>query len=214
MKYLLTFLFLVSCSNKTNENANGITTKNPETQLQQQLTFANKKHPTLEKWLSFYKKQDSTFNESNFLFSQSTITESIPGTIYGTFDKEFDPVYLEFLLYRKDKKQYIDIDSYNWTLDSENKIGFEPDQEINWVDVERKTVKRIAFRGSSDWVEDAYWENDSIIFLLENNYNNYPKITKVNLITGENKQYTYKNSLALISTYTKERLGNKGIKFE
>ncbi len=103
------------------------------------------------------------------------------------------------------------MDSYNWFVDDNNIAGFEIDQEINWVNIEEKKIYRIVFRGSSEWVEDVFWKNDSVVFLLENNYYKCPKITSINLSSGEGQQFVYNDTLAFTSTYTKERLAKKGI---
>src|SRR5690554_7486346 len=71
---------------------------------------------------------------------------------------------------------YLDIDSYNWSVDNEGVAQFEADQEINLVDLKEKTVNRVAFFGPSHRIDDAFWVSDSIFVLLETGSDNRPGI--------------------------------------
>lgn len=213
MRFFVLFvcIYLVSCSVKTNEDTKIQTVEKHTKEKLPKLNIDESQYPTLENWLNSYRKNDAAFHLSQFIFSNSITLGKLPGNIYGTFDEEFDPIYSDFLIYRNDKKQYIDMDSYNWFVDDNNTAGFEIDQEINWVNIEEKKIYRIVFRGSSEWVEDVFWKNDSVVFLLENNYYKCPKITSINLSSGKGQQFVYNDTLAFTSTYTKERLAKKGI---
>jgi len=189
---IITILFF-SCSNKEIESpfAN---------------TLSLSPNNTLNLWLSSYIKTDKNFSLENFNFSYEDTVDFIEGSVFGTFDKEFNQVYLPFLIYNNNKQKYIDIDSYRWILDEDNEIIFSPDQEINLVDLQKKTVTRIGFNGPSEWAEDAFWENDSIVVFLENNYDNIPLIVKLNINNGIIKTYKYKFVVASEVYYTEKRI--------
>lgn len=136
------------------------------------------------------------------------------GNIYGVFDKEFDKSYIKFLIYSPNKENYLDFDSYHWFYDSKNKeLNFEIDQEINLVNISKKKIERIGFMGSTGWVEDAYWENDSIIILLEYTTDKIPIITEINTITDNRKTFIYMDTLKNESNYLEKRILRK-IKIE
>ena len=133
--------------------------------------------------------------------------EWISGTVHATFDKEFDPVYLPFLVYSPDKTRYVDFDSYQWTL-IDGEPQFEADQEVNLVDLKNKTVQRIAFRGPSAVIEDVYWQNDSVVVLLEN-FDSVPLIHKINLNNRSETTYTGTVKVKAKSAYFTNRLHDK-----
>jgi len=164
---------------------------------------------TLNLWLNNYIKVDKNFSLDNFnFFSEDTIS-FIEGNVFGKFDNEFNPVYLPFLIYSKNKQKYIDIDSYKWTVDEDNEIIFSADQEIDLVDLQNKTVTRIGFEGPSQWVEEAYWESDSVVVLLENNYENIPVIAKLNINNGLVKIYRYNSVIDTEVYYPEKRITEK-----
>jgi len=98
-----------------------------------------------------------------------------------------------------------------WTIDENGEPSFSPDQEINLVNIENKTVNRIAFRGPSQWIEDAYWNDNSTIVLLENNYEKQPVITIINLKIGLVRNFKYNETLDFETDYTNKRFKQKGI---
>src|SRR5690606_22506683 len=99
-------------------------------------------------------------------------------------------------------------------IDENGEPLFSVDQEINLIDIEKKTVNRIAFRGSIEWVEDAFWENDSTVILLENNYEKQPIITKIDIKNKLVLTYYYGDTLDFKSDYTKLRFKRKGTTIE
>lgn len=166
-------------------------------------------------WLNYYRLYDNEFSFSNFVFAAKYPMQSqMQGNICGIFDNCFDTRLIDLLIYSPDKKNYIDIDSYCMSLDENNVAIFEIDQEINLVNIKDKTVTKIAFYGSSEWIEDAFWENNSIVVLLGNTSENLPFIA---IFDFENKNidyYLYKNKLNFQSDYSSQRLMNYGIKIE
>lgn len=124
-------------------------------------------HPTFRHWKNYYTTLDSTLSDLAFTRTSVKHVSWMNGSIPATFDKEFDPVYLPFLVYSPDKTSYIDFDSYQWELIN-GEPQFEADQEVNLVNVQKRTVQRLAFRGPSSQIEDVYWMNNHTVVLLEN----------------------------------------------
>lgn len=199
-------LLIISCSDKKKP----VFLKDVKDANEKQTLIASE-NTTLEDWIIYYQTDiDSFFTLEKFELYSEIQLNKIKGTIYGVYDEMFDETYRNFLIYSPDKKRYIDIDSYQWSLDKNRKdLLFEPDQEINLVDIPNETVWRIAFLGPSYWVEDAFWENDSIVFLLENSYDKMPSITQINLNSEKMIKFKYQDSLKIHSEYTKHRILNK-----
>jgi hypothetical protein len=182
--------------------------------LSEKLNLGANSDKTFEDWINYYKTIEQTFSLNLFDFQSVDSLIFIQGNVLGSFDNNFDSIYSDFLVYRSDKKQYVDFDSYQWTLDENKKPSFSPDQEINLIDTENQTVKRIGFRGPSQWVENAFWENDSTIVLLENSYEKHPLISKIDLKNKIIRTFKYRNSLSFESQYSELRFRKKGLKYE
>lgn len=151
---------------------------------------------------------DSGFYQNTFKLESTTNLNLESGNIFGTFDKEFNSIYAPFLVYSPNKEQYVDFDSYHWSLEGKTP-QFEIDQEINLVNVKNKTIKRIGFRGSNELVEDAYWKNDSTVVLLENMNSTTPRISLINLTAQTSFIYTSSCTLNPKSEYSSIRIQNK-----
>lgn len=164
---------------------------------------------TLKNWIDFYKSLDSTFSIDGFSLEESNTLTFIEGHVLGNYDKDFDTIYSNFIVFSPDKKKYIDFDSYQWTIDEKNEVQFTVDQEINLIDIENKTIQRIAFFGSSRWVENTFWENDSIVYLLENSDENLVRISKIDIISKEISTYKYQYKLNSKSEYSEIRIKSK-----
>src|SRR5690606_6207670 len=156
----LTILISVACNNKSSEIEKEENFKIEKESYK--TSFKTTTNTTLENWLAYYKNNiDSTFTINKFNLTNESEFSKIQGNVFGIFDKEFDEIYTDFLIYSPNKQNYVDIDSYQWSLDEENKseLLFEIDQEINLINIPNKKIERIGFRGSMGWVEDAYWKN-------------------------------------------------------
>jgi hypothetical protein len=201
MKTFLIFItfMLLGCSKVEIKTVNLKEIKN------ERLIFLNDKNPTLKNWLGYYKDLDSTFSEDKFYFESENVINIFEGHIYGLYDKNFDKIYANFLVYDEKGNKYLDFDSYQWNVE-DGKIHFEVDQEINLVNIPEKTVKRIGFFGSSSWVEDAYWKNDNICVLLENSQDRKPIISELNLKTNKIKIFKYDVNLKFDSHYSEVRI--------
>ncbi|VXC24583.1 conserved hypothetical protein [Flavobacterium sp. 9AF] len=198
---VLLVLFCISCKGK-NENPFGIDeNRNKETRI---ADFVDNK--IWNQWTSYYKQKDSNFSINKFKFLKKDTLIVSKGTIFGVFDKEFDSIYLPFLRFNPAEKKYIDLDSYQWTLDGNNEIVMDVDQEVALVNLEDKTIHRIAFRGALQWVEDAFWENDNCVVLLENSNENRLRFSEINFITKTINVYEHDATLEKKPDYFMHKL--------
>lgn len=195
---------LLSCSDKK-ETVNQLHSAKKFERIDSK-NFQPDNNKTLKYWADYYKALDPDFNLENFEFVSESSFDKTAGNIYGSYDKEFDKLYSDFLIYSPDRKKYIDIDSNHWILDEDRNPGFEVDQEINLIDIANKKIERIKFYGSSNWVEDAYWKDDHTIVLLENSDDQKPAITQMDVNSRKSMSYKYKNPLKNISEYSKQRI--------
>lgn len=118
------------------------------------------------------------------------------------------------MVFNATKTKYIDFDSYYWHLDKYNEVSFEADQQVNLIDMERKTKQQIGFFGPSFTIENAFWKGDSIVVLLGNTYEKVPFKVKYNLQSGKQTFYQSKDTLQFEKPYFKERLRQQGLKVE
>jgi hypothetical protein len=198
---LMILLLYVSCVDP-NKTVSDSDRKTSETKTSKERFYMEKNnHLTLSKWVDYYQNLEPKFSLDGFEFKSRETSDIIQGTVPSNYDKNFDSVYCNFLIYRDDRKQYIDFDSYSWSLES-GEILWSPDQEINLVDVKNKTVQRIAFRGPSQWVENVFWQDNTTVILLENNYKKQPAILKLDLKNKSIVTFMYKDTLSFDSTYT------------
>lgn len=203
--FLLTlFSFLIFCSDeKKNVPQNQSETRKDSVKIQK---FQSDDNETLKNWLDYYKKIDPKFGLEKFDFVSENAFDKTAGNIYGIYDKEFDKLYSDFLIYSPNREKYIDFDSYHWSLDDEGEPGFEVDQEINLVEIPNKKIEKIDFYGSQNWVEDAYWKDDHTIVLLGNSYEQRPTITEMNFVSMKSQSFKYQDYLKKVSEHSKERI--------
>lgn len=171
--------------------------------------FSSENNSRLKKWEEYYQRMDENFDLRKFEFQNSSALTIMKGSIPGKLDSKFDSIYHSFLIFNPDKSQYIDMDSYHWKLSEEGELLFNADQEINLVDLKDSTVTRIAFRGPSFTVEDAFWESSHRIILLEGTYENSPNISLIDLDEKQIYSYTYPDTLPGKSNYKTERIRQK-----
>lgn len=181
MKKILYFfigILLLGCNNSKEKETEALPEEDPDLVVVEAniLALDPANHLALQDWISYYKALQRNFSIDDFMYEDTYPLEVMEGSVPGSFDREFDIRYSDFLVYNSDSTRYIDFDSYHWSLDANNQPLFSPDQEINVVNIPKKTVTRIGFRGPSYWVEDAFWKNDSVIVLLENSYEQKPVI--------------------------------------
>ncbi|WP_310557504.1 hypothetical protein [Flavobacterium sp.] len=216
---LLSVCFFISCYEKKKSEEKKIETtliqsvdqKSIESFLTDEKANSS---PILLGWINYYKEfLSKDFAIKNFIFDEEIKLTRLKGTVYGSFDKNFDKIYEPFLIYSPQKTQYIDIDSNTWQVeDSEMKnVTFNPDQVINLVDLKSKKIEKIMFVGPSQWVEDAFWINEESLILLGNDTDFNPKVMIVDFISNKFKVYKYKINLKEPSEYSDERLRLKGL---
>ena len=214
---LISFFILSSCSESQNANKTINKGINSEANTPSEiLKISDTLNNNLSHWLNYYIERRTDFSLTDFNLLKQDSLELLPGNVFGNYDKNFDTIYSKFLVFSKDEKRYIDIDSYNWSWDIDEKDNpqFLADQEINLVNIKTKKVNRIAYRATpSQWVENAFWDNDSTIILLENDYEKRPRITKINLKSKTIEAYSYHDTLNFITEYSEFRLKEKGIVF-
>lgn len=210
---ILALIFFYSCNDSKNKKETlGESFKTAQLKSEQEkLNLEIYSDSILNKWVEYYRDRKPSFSLTNFKLETTDSLKIINGNVFGSFDKEFDIIYKDFLIYNSAKNQYLDFDSYSWTIDENGEFYFSPDQEISLVDIENKAVNRIAFRGTSQWVEDAYWKNDSTIVLLENDSEKKPIITVINLKKELIQNFKYNDTLDFETDYTTERFKQKGI---
>jgi len=177
------------------------------------LIIKNTSSEILKEWTNYYKMLDSNFLLNNFRFEYSDTLIFSEGNVFGVYDEAYNNLYNNFIVYSPNQNKYIDFDSYQWFLDKNHTAIFSPDQEVNLIDVNAKTVFRIEFYGTLNWVENGFWDNDTTIILLENSSENLLRLTVIDLMKRNKKIYKYKNSLNVKSNYSQERLRNKGVKY-
>lgn len=209
---VLILVFLVSCMDKQKNDKEPISeTTDLPLEKKEASNFDFDQNEILKDWLGYYKSQNSEFSLNNFTLVKKDTLTFMKGNVFGSFEEGFDSIYLDFVVYNSDKTQYIDFDSYQWSLDENSNVVFSPDQEINIVNIKDKTVTRIGFYGPSFWVENAFWKDGSTVVLLENNDENRPTIKEIDLKKKTEKMYKYNTALDFASKYPERRYREKGL---
>lgn len=206
-------ILLISCKNDSEEK----TVSKPETEesaedKNEEINFSTIENQTLENWKKYYQTMDSAFNLAEFEFVSTSDLESMKGSVHAKYEEEFDTIYNNFLIYSPSKEKYLDIDSYYWQIKEEegkDEILYAADQEINVIDLKDSTIHRIAFRGPSFTVEDAYWKDENQVVLLEGTYESSPNINVIDLEKEKIYSYSYPDTLNKRSLYTDKRIKEK-----
>ncbi len=220
---LLSVCFFISCNEKkkqeevkTEIKTDTVSAQNIDKKSIVDFLISNKSNsnPVLLGWVKYYKEfLSKNFAIKNFIFDEEFKINRQKGNVYANFQKEFDKIYKPFLIYSPQKTQYIDIDSYSWQLDDleMKNVSFNPDQEVNLVDLKAKKIERIMFFGPSQWMEDAFWIDENSLILLGNDTDFNPKIMIANFVTNIIQVYKYRINLKESSEYSDERLRLKGL---
>lgn len=200
-------IFCFGCKQKDEENSKIEMEENPFQTFSENESEAVIKdtHSNMVNWKDYYKSLDADFELNKFKLDDKHKLETMPGSVSALYDQDFDEKYEPFLIYNSTKEMYIDMDSYSMTFEDDD-VNFEPDQEINVVNIPKKTVTRIGFYGPSYWVEDAFWKDDHTVILLENNDEKVPMIVEINLKSHEVTRYVYSDTLKNNSDYAKQRI--------
>jgi hypothetical protein len=173
---------------------------------------------TLQKWVNYYKSHDTNFSLDNFISAGEWTIDEIQGNVCGIFDECFERNLANLMVFSPDKKRYIDLDSYAISLDENNVAYLDADCEVNVVDIENRTVTRVAFYAIDigGEIDDAFWENNSKVVLLETIYYDIPdkcsvSISIIDLSTKKAQGFDYKNTLNFKSDYYMQRLKKAGV---
>lgn len=210
MKYmriyaLFAILFIWSCDNKKETSPSEIPTPPTEAEKPVEEIDANKPNE-FNAWVDYYKRLQSDFSVEKFKKDASFDVIRSESSAKPVWDKDFDPLYKDYLIYNSDSTQYIDIDSYKWGLEKDKKLQINADQEVVLVNIPEKKVQRILFYGPAYWVEAAYFKNDSTVVLLENSEENIPAYQEINLNKNTTDYYLYSEPLKKPSEYLKKRI--------
>lgn len=207
-------LIIISCSDKKDESVENerlVDVDSTEvTDISEPISFET--NPTMKGWLDFYKKENPEMGLANFELQKTGKLETMEGTVSTIYEPDFDSVYLPFLVFNPSKTMYIDLDSYNWVPDENGNAMFEADQEVNLVNLKDKTVTRVGFYGPSYWAEDAFWMNDSVFVLLENDDQNQTGFRLINLQEKTISSYLNNQPLKVNEIFYNDlRLKKKGV---
>ena len=169
-------------------------------------------------WVQYYSKLLPGFSAEKFIPAFEITKKGLnSANILGDFDKNYDTLFSRFIIESPDKSQYIDLDSYRMADIKKEKgkltcIGFEPDQEVDWVNRNTHKIYRLELNGPDELIEDAKWVDDSNIFLY-GFAEGQALIWSVNLKTFQYKYFDMRDTLTAKSEYTtKIRLKNVVLK--
>ncbi|QAR30053.1 hypothetical protein EQP59_01110 [Ornithobacterium rhinotracheale] len=202
---LFAILFIWSCDNKKETSPSEMPTPPTEAEKPVEEIEANKPNE-FNAWVDYYKRLQSDFSVEKFKKDASFDVIRSESSVKPLWDKDFDPLYKDYLIYNSDSTQYIDIDSYKWGLEKDKKLQINADQEVVLVNIPEKKVQRILFYGPAYWVEAAYFKNDSTVVLLENSEENIPAYQEINLNKNTTDYYLYSEPLKKSSEYLKKRI--------
>ncbi len=177
----------------------------------QYFEIKNAENSILKTWIDYYTTLDPSFSISNFILFHVDTLILQKGNIIGSFDSRFDNRFFPLLVFNENKSKYIDFDSYQILLDSNNFADFALDQEVNLVDLRENTIIRLYFCSESHFVENAFWENEDVIILLEGSIPNVPRIKKIDLLKQTIESFEYLDTLETESKYSIKRLNQNGI---
>ncbi|MCB0823947.1 MAG: hypothetical protein KDC09_14715 [Bacteroidales bacterium] len=169
-------------------------------------------------WIAFYQNRIENYSSDKFVFDSTwTVRAWLNGNVLADSEPGFDHNFSPYLIYSKDKSQYLDLDSYQYVFDQDSTghlilMGTEPDQEVNWVNRKTGEVKRIAFTGPGSTYEDARWINNEEVILF-GKANNRVFIEVIILPMKKSILYVYPDSLQRNDNYL-QKVRLKGIKFE
>ena len=210
-QFVVLISLMSSCNQKNNQ-----TIEKSESQLNNQsiIKIINTNDSFLNRWVNYYKENQRDFNIEKFIYLKTKQLNPINSSVFANYEKEFDSIYENFLVYNPNKTKYLDFDSYHWFIDENGELGFSPDQEIDLANLIDKKIQRIDFRGPSQWVEDVFWDNNDTFITLENSYDSIPFIIRYDLKEKQVIIYQYQDTLNFQSQYVKERFKEKGLNYD
>ena len=129
----------------------------------------SKYQPYFDRTLSGWTKTFTNFNLSSFEKEKIDSFENIEYMDINAI-KDFYSIYKPALTFSPNQNQFIDIYSYWLSLDKEGKkivsYGGEADQAITLCNFKTKKWNRIAFRGTTERIQDVIWLTNSKFILV------------------------------------------------
>ena len=212
-KLIFCLILTVGCSEKKTESApDNSFTKQKDSVQTEKIPVAD--NIVLNAWETYYQQQNPDFSFQKFSRKSENAITRLPSSDRTVLDADFDEVYKPFLVYSPDSTKYVDFDSYQWNIDSDGFAGFEADQKVVLVDLQKKTAEQIAFFGPSFWIEDGFWKNNKEVVLLGNTYEKVPFYISYDLERNVQQFFQYSDTLNFETPYSAVRLRSKGVKTE
>lgn len=214
MKSLIITILLLffSCSDQKEKEKSSTALQVPDVELKNETVVA--KDSTLTKWVEYYRIDNPDFDEKNFELVSSSLINFSETNVTMMNAKGFNESYKPFFVFNKSGSQYLDFDSYHWTIAPDGIASFEADQQVALIDLKNKTARQIAFFGPSYSIEDAYWKGDSTAVLLGNSYEKVPFLMKFNFPKNKVQYFQSRDTLKFEIPYSQVRLQNLGIRTE
>lgn len=211
MKFAYLLLLVIFCScQKLSKISQAEYSSKKTTEFSEKLS--QKDCNQIQKWIQYHQKENPNFKCSLFNFENKSQISDLQASILTINDKDFDKIYKPFLVFNKSKTKYLD--SNQWFLNEDGTAGFEVDQEVVLVDLKSNKTTQIAFLGSSQWIEDGFWENDSVAILVGNSYEKIPFVIRYDFNQNLRVYYKYSDTLKNNSSYSRDRLLRHGIRME
>lgn len=198
--------FIISCSEGKNAPLNKL---HQNTEVDSAKTKPENLDPVLRSWLNYYQPENPDFDAKKFYTTDSSAIKYQPTTVKILNEKGFSEMYKPFLVFNKSGTQYLDFDSYHWSMAPDGDLSFEADQQVVLVNLKNKTALQIAFLGPSFRIEDAYWPNDSTAVLLGNTYEKVPFQMKLKFNENTVQHHQYPDTLKFNTPYYENRIRQK-----
>lgn len=169
--------------------------------------------PQIDKELKAWKATFSNFHLSGF---KADDTLKFENNFEQDFEgyKDFLSIYKPIITYSPDRSRFIDIYSYQLNLEKKGdhyEASPDIDQAIFLCQPKEKYWNRIYFGGSSHWIDEIIWVNNTTFILAGVMKNNYDKKMAVSLIGNTQTQklvrYINPKSLQREKNYVSGKLG-------
>jgi hypothetical protein len=173
---------------------------------------------------TFAKSKAPAFDWSKFRMINTWKEDSLYITPFEPAANYYE-IYKPYLKYSPDNSMFIDLDSYNLSIEKDKsglKVAMEsgPDTEVSLVNVKTKEKTRLVFLGPGSSIEDGSWiDNDNLILFgfqeTGNAGNKVPVIWRYHLPTTTYYIYEMPDPAVakqLMGQWRKERLKGLTIK--
>jgi len=115
--------------------------------------------------LSYYNLKIADFTDT------ISVKKLNSDNIQCEYQSDAKDLYRQFFIASPNSKFLIDLDSYSLVLekDSGGKLvsyGSEVDTEVYLINIPEKVLSRILFCGADEKIEEAYWPNNDLVYIL------------------------------------------------